>query len=417
MKTKVLIAAMLGCVMACPQVRAQSAQGFGSPGYSLASGATGLTPVAYNAPQGAETPPTAQGQPVPALPAPSAPLAPSAPPATSTLPAATEIAPAASNGGPCKGSGSSCGGCCSCDDPCDVPCWRFFGEYLYLRPRNAAVGYGVAFNGPVVQPGTATPVQIARPGIVDIDYQSGYRLGFATALDSRTEIAVSYTRFDGDTAGAISADAPFLVRSMVQHPSTWQVTSDGLDAAAAYSMKFDLVDLDYRWTFLCGHQYSLTGLAGIRYAHLEQDFASQYAVNGAETVMSEIQFEGGGLRVGLEGERRSCRTGLLVYGHGIASFVAGTSRAAFAQGQAFDASVVDTGWKDGRIVSMLDLELGIGWTGCNEHLRLTAGYLISGWYNVVKTDRFIDAVQRNNFIGMGDTLTFDGVVARAELRF
>jgi len=35
----------------------------------------------------------------------------------------------------------------------------------------------------------------------------------------------------------------------------------------------------------------------------------------------------------------------------------------------------------------------------------------------VMTDEFIHAVQTNNFVDLGDTLTFDGLVVRAECRF
>ena len=50
-------------------------------------------------------------------------------------------------------------------------------------------------------------------------------------------------------------------------------------------------------------------------------------------------------------------------------------------------------------------------------VQLTAGYVFSAWFNTVKTQEFIRSVQQNDFLDLGDTLTFDGLVARAELRF
>ena len=58
-------------------------------------------------------------------------------------------------------------------------------------------------------------------------------------------------------------------------------------------------------------------------------------------------------------------------------------------------------WKAGRIVTMLDLELGVGWTGPCDRFRLRAGYLISGWLNTVRTDEWIDAVNANQFSNVG----------------
>jgi hypothetical protein len=80
--------------------------------------------------------------------------------------------------------------------------------------------------------------------------------------------------------------------------------------------------------------------------------------------------------------------------------------------------MVDTGYHSDRIVSILDLEAGLGWMAPGEHFRIMAGYMMSGWSNVLKTDDFVHAVQTNNFTGgMGSTLTFDGLFGRAELRF
>lgn len=66
---------------------------------------------------------------------------------------------------------------------------------------------------------------------------------------------------------------------------------------------------------------------------------------------------------------------------------------------------------------MLDAEFGAGLSLWNDRLRFTAGYSFAGWFNLVRTDQFIGAVQTNNFTGMHDTLTFDGLVGRVEVQF
>jgi hypothetical protein len=326
------------------------------------------------------------------------------------------------------GYSATCGAAADVCSPCEAICegpsscfthrWTFFGEYLLLRPRDAAVAYGVAFNGPVTSP-PDVPIQIAKVGVVDFDYQSAFRVGFSRALDNCTSLGASYTHFDTSNLNTIGTTEPFVVRSMVSHPSTLTATSDGLDAAALYSLNFNLADLDGRWMFYCNQRSSISLLGGLRYASLNQEFLSQFAVNGDETVATNLKFEGGGIRVGLEGERKIGCHGLMVYGRGTASFLGGSMRGSYAQGQAFDASVVDTGWKAGRVVDILELELGIGWTGPRDRLRFLAGYQFSAWGNMVKTDQFIQAVQTNNFVDLGKTdsvMTFDGMFIRAELR-
>jgi hypothetical protein len=320
-----------------------------------------------------------------------------------------------------QGCGDGCGGCDSCQPcgsacACRPPVWHLFGEYLSLRPRNAEVAYAVPFNGPIGSP-PAVPIQIAREAVVDYGYESGFRTGFTRMFGDCASLGVTYTFFESDTSDSITTDVPYVIRSSVSHPSTWSATSDGLDATAEAGIDFDLVDLDFRNALLCGPRYSLNYVIGIRYAHLAQGFRSQFAVNGLETVVTDIFFDGGGVRLGLDGERYLGNSRLMVYGRSAASFVVGQFDATYAQGQAYDASVVDTGWDAGRIVPILDLELGIGWTSRNGRWRITGGYMISAWYNTVKTDEFIRAVRTNDFVGLGDTLTFDGATARIERRF
>ena len=79
-------------------------------------------------------------------------------------------------GGDC-GCGESCGcgiGCGSSCGCCTAPVWAHrcgvFGEYLYLRPRNAEIVYAVPFNGPVTSPPDAA-IQII--GFIDHDKITG----------------------------------------------------------------------------------------------------------------------------------------------------------------------------------------------------------------------------------------------------
>ena len=97
--------------------------------------------------------------------------------------------------------------------------------------------------------------------------------------------------------------------------------------------------------------------------------------------------------------------------------MAGDFRAQYVQVQPDQLPSVDATWEAGRVVSMLDLELGGGWASPDGRFRVTAGYMVSGWFNVVKNSSWIRAVQTNDFTGLSDTISFDGVVLRSEFRF
>ena len=104
------------------------------------------------------------------------------------------------------------------------------------------------------------------------------------------------------------------------------------------------------------------------------------------------------------------------------SLVAGEFSASYFQGTDQDPEIVNTAWKAGRLVPIFDLELGAGWQSPCGHFRVTAGYVVSMWFNTLTTDSWIRSVQQNNFVGQADaisydTLTFDGFTARAEYRF
>ena len=65
----------------------------------------------------------------------------------------------------------------------------------------------------------------------------------------------------------------------------------------------------------------------------------------------------------------------------------------------------------------VDLELGVGWVGPRRRLKFSGGYLVSTWFNVVKTDDFVNAVQASDYTDLSGVLTFDGLVARATWEF
>jgi len=312
-------------------------------------------------------------------------------------------------------------GCCETDPGCSVPRWTAYGEFLYIRPRSAEVAYAVPMNGPIVAP-PAPPIQIGRYGIVDFDYEPAFRVGMSCATDCWSSLGVQYTHFESHTDDTITTDAPFVIRSLVSHPRTWNAASDGLDARATLDVDFQLMDLEYRGVWLCSERGSLSYLIGASYARLDQDFSSVFGVLSNTLVLSSVNFDGGGVRLGLEGERRICGSGLMVYGKAAARVLGGTFRAEYFQGTLpADPIQVDAAWRAGRLVSILEMETGVGWTSCNGCLRLTGGYMVNAWLNVVKTADWIQAVQTDDLGRLDDAvdnvITFDGFVARAELRY
>lgn len=310
-----------------------------------------------------------------------------------------------------------CGDAIGCAPAC-VPEHFVFGELLYLRPRNDGVEYAVPSN--LVAP--LPVVQVGRTGTLNPQFEPGFRIGGGFEFDCCSSISAAFTHYENGANDAISTDTPFVLRSMVRVPASATTAPQWLDATAHGFTKFDIVDIDYRHVFYCTERTKVNYVAGFRYANLRQSFSSVFTPSIQENVDTLINFDGAGIRLGLEGERSAECCNIFVYGKAAVSFLGGEFQANYTQ---MDATSVlptaDTSWKEARLVSILDCELGLGWQGCDGHVRASAGYMVNGWLNVVKTSEFLSSVQANQYHGAnridGNALVFDGLVTRLELRW
>lgn len=323
----------------------------------------------------------------------------------------------------CDSVVDSCSGLCGASDGCQGGCglWAHYttvyASLLYLRPRNADVAYAVPIDGPITSAPANNPIQIGDVGVVDPNFETGFSGGINLAVNSKTSVFAEAMVYDNTETDSIATTAPNVLRSIVSHPSSASVSSDFLSGSASLELELDSLDLGIRHLFVGGQVFAVNYIVGARYSSLDQNFNAEFISNGAETVQTTIDFEGIGPRIGFEAERQSCRNRMRIYTRSSASFLAGRFQTTYFQGQSFDPTVVDTYWEAGRVVPVLDFELGAGWTSAGGCVRLSAGYLVSSWFNTVKTEDFIRSVQNNDFIELHDTLTFDGLRATAELRF
>ncbi len=306
--------------------------------------------------------------------------------------------------------GSDC--CCQCARDLN-----FYGDFLYLRPRNAGLEYAVPMAGPISA--GAVPLQVGRTAALNPEFEPGFRIGGGIGFGNCSTLSASFTHYENSCSDAITTDAPHVIRAMVMHPSSLDAAADWLDASAHQFIRFNLVDVDFRHVFYEDACSSVDYLAGIRYANLTQTFNSQFESVIRDNVDTNVNFDGAGIRLGLEGQRSGAHD-IFVYGKASASFLGGEFQGNYLQTSINNPVVAQTDWKEARLVTMLDCEVGLGWTGCNGHVLASAGYMVNGWLNVVKQSEFISSVQANNYHGPdkidGNGLVFDGFVAHLEFR-
>lgn len=341
--------------------------------------------------------------------------------------------PGASCGTGVYGCGAGVIGCGS--GCCEVsPRFRFFADYLLLKPRSTEIGYAVPLNN---------GIPIGATDTVDVDYNSGFRFGLEMALTDCSWVSGSYAYYSGSDRSSISIDpAAGEVFSLVTHPATFDAAILGYGASASLGIDLEMADFEYRRMLFatsknrgcgcgpCGNSCGpirMNYVAGLRYASLDQEFRSFQTLTGGvidpldRQLNTNIEFSGVGPRVGFEFEAGSCRLPLFVYSRTYASFLAGEYKARYTQID--DGNLVEAlnTWEKDRLAPILDLELGIGAYGpcgtCLQNMRFSAGYVASYWFNAITVDDFIKASQFLDYVDLGDTISFDGLQLRAELVF
>ncbi|MGD9648357.1 MAG: Lpg1974 family pore-forming outer membrane protein [Pirellulales bacterium] len=326
-----------------------------------------------------------------------------------------------SYGGPCD----SCGGddCCAKADwlgkCCRTP-WRWcgiYGDFLFLQARNASVPFAVPQNGI----GFAGAAPNGPAGSVVPVYRPGFRVGGAVLIGPASRLTGSYTWYESHTSANLSVPPGGVVNPLTMFPGTFNAGFTAETSTASHDLDFQLADANYEALFVNCDRRWIGLMGGAVYGQLQQDFSAYYPFSppdGPTTVESHVDFHGAGIQVGIEGEQRIWRKlGFCVYGRGMSRFLCGQFRSSYLQTNEFNGVEATTSIKDARIVPLLDLEIGVSWISPKAGVRLYGGYMINSWFNSVSTPGWIGSVQNSSLLPGSNSITFDGLVARAQIAF
>jgi len=313
-----------------------------------------------------------------------------------------------------------------CDRPCSTCCksqgcscgrefWRhrssLFGNFVAFEPSGADVRFAQrqGLGGAGGEFGTA-----------QTDFEAGWGAGITRALSDCTSVSATFAQFRSHTVSELSEtdDGTDDVQSLNLYPGSNLTGVTSGFARASYDIDFETVDVDLRQLLSGGPNHALNWTAGARYGRLEQNFQQgiDYGQSSQVEVATDIDFDGVGLRLGLDGEQRAGCSPLSFYGKTFIDVLFGEFSSEYRQTVGSTPSVDGwVQWDDDRTVPVLELELGCAWTEGN--WRLTAGYYAGFWFNAVTTPELISAVQSNHYVDVDETLTFHGLVTRLECRF
>ena len=290
-----------------------------------------------------------------------------------------------------------------------------FAEALYLSAGNSDLIYAIEQTGPGPTDSPTGPL-----GISNIGEQVGYRFGFSLASTDCSSVNASYTNWNGSTTSVLDATGTNVINSLVAHPSVTTTGAASLQATARQSATFQFADLTLRRVHKASNCGVLNWNAGVRYGNLEQGLSADQTISvatGLTKLTTDIDFNGLGILGGLDGERYSCETGLLLYGRAMGSLLAGNWKADYRQTNQFGGGVIANHYEDFRVSPVVDTELGVGWQSCNGRVRFTTGYLFSTWFNAVTNRDYIQSVRNANLLNVDDNLTFSGLTLRTDIRF
>jgi hypothetical protein len=319
--------------------------------------------------------------------------------------------------GGCGAGGCGAGGCCSA-----CPFWthrtNFFGEYLYLQAANVDMPHAIQVGdtgGPDLVP--LGPVVTSAP-----QWTPAYRVGFAFALSDCASVGASYTNFHSHIVDTVEAEPDTAFRSLVFQPGTVNAGTLAAALQATYVVDFQTVDIEYRGLLWGGNCSAGNFIVGGRYGKLVQNFEQLSAFvdeAGGTLTGTNITFEGGGLRMGLDAERKLGASRFSIYGKSFANLLFGQFRSSYVELDSTTESTLQafSTWTDNRVVPVLEVQAGINWTSWNGRWRTSTGYYAAFWTNSVTTQDFIHAVQTSNFNNLGQTVAFEGLVSRLEFRF
>jgi hypothetical protein len=299
--------------------------------------------------------------------------------------------------------------------------WTIFGDVLVLHPTGADMAHAQQQNGI----GGAGTVPFGVIGVADPGFNVGFRVGGEWQFDPCAAVFASYSFFDESTSNTVVA--PVIpggvprVGSLVHHPGAGLTASTG-PVTANYDIEFQLVDVAYRQFLVADNVREVSVFGGARLVLLDQNFlqSGTFAggLAGVTNTSTNIDFTGGGPMVGIDAERQIDASAFSVYGRALVAALSGSFDSNYVMvNTTAPTTLAQASWSDDRIVPMLDYELGLAWTGLDGHLRLAVGYMASHWFNAVTTPMFVDAVQANNYVDVGDTISFDGLVGHVEFRW
>jgi hypothetical protein len=256
-------------------------------------------------------------------------------------------------------------------------------DYLLVRPRRRSFDYAIQ------DPRNDSTVG-GNVLALDYDTQSNFRLAAGYRLCDGWEVGAVYTYIhskDNQTAFPPAGGALFATLSAPLGLGN----VDG--AVASGSLDMDLVDVELAKGWNVCETLWLRLHGGARFASIQQEHNVFYDFTstglGGSVYSNPINFDGAGVRVGGEGHWRMGESGFSLFAKAAGSLLAGDFRNRVTQTINGGAStIVDVFDKYYTVIPVTELGLGVAWS--TEHCRISLGYELANFFNMVDSVSFVE---------------------------
>jgi hypothetical protein len=272
----------------------------------------------------------------------------------------------------------TCDGCGTCDTPAE---WLFSAEYLFVRPRRRPDDFAIVDPADNLAP----EGNIKSAGF---NMSSGVRAAIGyKAANNPWETWFTYTYIKGDGGNSAAAPPGGVIYPTLTRPG---LVDTALFGQASSNLTYNLYDLDAVRRVAGDNSFNLRLLLGTRYATIDQDLAATYFgrdANGTR-VQSRVEFDGVGPTVGGEA-RWLLPWGFQFFGRAKGGLIIGevtnTLRETDNGGATTNANVRECYYTN---IPMLEMGTGISWEYRN--FRLSVGYEVVNWFNLIDSPTFVD---------------------------
>jgi hypothetical protein len=298
--------------------------------------------------------------------------------------------------------GASCGGEC-----CGHGVWFFDGEYLLMRPRRRDLDFAIT------DPNTAGTAVGAIKSL-EWDVSSGFRVGGGWAMEPEgLSVGVFYTYLHAHDDQGLVAPTGGVLYSTLSHPGFIDAVNT---AFGNTSLNYHVVDLEVGSNIQVGKCVHLWVGTGGKFASIDQSLDAFYdgLTASSAQVSSPIDFDGGGVRVGVDGSWTVGR-GFSLFSRAFGSLMIGDFRTNLLETNGAGAFVItDVTEHYWKVVPVLELAVGAGWE--NNWLRVRAGYELTNWFGLVDSPDIVHDFS-NKLSHRTSDLSLDGLMVSLQVMY